>query len=268
MRFSGFHTHTVFSDGKQTPRENVEAALALGFSALGFSDHSYTAFDTSYCIPKEKYAEYIQTVRALQKEYEGRIEIALGIEYDGFTVMPERKELDYVLGDCHYVKTSGGYFSVDHCIEGHRYLCETFFGGDYTAFARAYFEGYTAAMTELKPDILGHFDLVSKFCLTDENDPRYLSYAREALRACLSTVPFIELNTGAIARGMRKVPYPAPYLLDDVKECGGIPILGSDSHEVKNLDFYFKEAIELLKAHGFQTIGSFRAGKLIEIPLE
>ena len=35
------HTHTTFCDGKDTPEELVEAAIAKGFDSIGFSGHSY-----------------------------------------------------------------------------------------------------------------------------------------------------------------------------------------------------------------------------------
>ena len=59
MRYSNFHTHTTYSDGKNSVRENIEAAIEKGMSALGFSDHSYTDFDLSYCIKKDDLPKYI-----------------------------------------------------------------------------------------------------------------------------------------------------------------------------------------------------------------
>ena len=35
------HTHTTFCDGKDTPEELIEAAIAKGFDSIGFSGHSY-----------------------------------------------------------------------------------------------------------------------------------------------------------------------------------------------------------------------------------
>ena len=42
---ANFHTHTVFSDGKNTPEEVVLGALEKGFRGIGFSDHGYTPYD-------------------------------------------------------------------------------------------------------------------------------------------------------------------------------------------------------------------------------
>lgn len=48
------HTHTTFSDGRNTPEEMVLSAIGMGMSTLGISDHSYTSFDESYCIPRHR----------------------------------------------------------------------------------------------------------------------------------------------------------------------------------------------------------------------
>ncbi len=55
MNFSNFHQHTTFSDGKNTPEEVLQSALARGMEAIGFSDHSYTSIDESYCMMPQQY---------------------------------------------------------------------------------------------------------------------------------------------------------------------------------------------------------------------
>jgi len=37
---TNLHTHTNFSDGSAEPEVYVKKAIELGFTALGFSDHS------------------------------------------------------------------------------------------------------------------------------------------------------------------------------------------------------------------------------------
>ena len=54
MKITNYHTHTTYCDGKDTPEEMVLAAIGYGMHALGFSTHSYTSRDLSYCIKKEK----------------------------------------------------------------------------------------------------------------------------------------------------------------------------------------------------------------------
>ena len=36
-----FHTHTTYCDGKETAEQMVQAAIAKGFTRLGFSGHGF-----------------------------------------------------------------------------------------------------------------------------------------------------------------------------------------------------------------------------------
>ena len=40
MQPFNLHTHSIYSDGKSTPREHVEEAVRQGLIKLGFSEHS------------------------------------------------------------------------------------------------------------------------------------------------------------------------------------------------------------------------------------
>ncbi len=39
-----FHTHTTYCDGKETAEQMVQAAIAKGFTRLGFSGHGFNDF--------------------------------------------------------------------------------------------------------------------------------------------------------------------------------------------------------------------------------
>ena len=49
---ANFHTHTTYCDGKNTPEEMVQAAIALGMTAIGFSGHSHSVTETYGMDPK------------------------------------------------------------------------------------------------------------------------------------------------------------------------------------------------------------------------
>ena len=73
MKYCDLHTHSNFSDGKHTPEENVLSAIEKNMLSLGFSDHSFTACDTSYCMKLSDYERYCTEVRTLAKEYQNQI---------------------------------------------------------------------------------------------------------------------------------------------------------------------------------------------------
>jgi histidinol-phosphatase (PHP family) len=104
-----------------------------------------------------------------------------------------------------------------------------------------------------KPDVIGHFDVIDKFSITPEESDEYIRITEEALKETFKHCKRFEINTGAISRGWRKVPYPAYHLLETLKELGGEIVINSDSHHPDNLDFYFNEAAEIAKKAGFET---------------
>lgn len=268
MRYSDLHTHTVFSDGICTMEEMVRAAAEKGLISIGISDHSYTDFDLRYCIREEQLPAYHAELQRLKAAYAGIIEVYAGLEYDGYTELKDRHLYDYLIGDCHYVKTHDGYHSVDHAKDEQWSAIETYFGGDPIAYSRAYFETYVERTRLHRPDVLGHFDLAAKFNHVNEDDPSYRTMATEAMLACLEVTPIAEVNTGAIARGVRTVPYPNRELLKEILLHGGRLTLCSDAHRTDTLAFGFDDAAALLRDVGFRSIAVFRNGHFEDIGLD
>ena len=79
-------------------------------------------------------------------------------------------------------------------------------------------------------------------------------------------IPF-EINTGAMARGLRKFPYPHKELLLFWRELGGKVILTSDAHKKETLGFAFEQTLLLLRELGFDSVLELCDGKLRSIIL-
>ena len=73
------------------------------------------------------------------------------------------------------------------------------------------------------------------------------------LKAIQSSCIF-EINTGAIARGLRTTVYPFENLLHILRKENAPIILSSDSHSIDTLDFRFDETKKYLKDIGFNKI--------------
>lgn len=241
MISADLHVHTDFCDGKNTPEEMVQAAVRLGLEKIGLCVHSYTPFDESYCIQKDKIPTFIHTVAELKEKYRQKIEVLCGVELDYYSAMPT-DGFDYVIGSVHYLKNGNEYCPVDMDPETLRSAAKRYYGGDFLELCRAYY-GCVARLAEKRSDIIGHFDLVTKFnragALFDENSPEYLAVAKQAVDALLPCrIPF-EINTGAISRGYRDTPYPAPALLAYIRQKGGKTLLSSDAHCAAHIGFGF-----------------------------
>ncbi len=268
MIFCDLHTHTKYSDGKGSVEQSVQSAISKSLVSLGICDHSETRGDMPYCLTADRINDYLSEIRRVAERYKGQIEVYAGIELDALTQSIDREKFDYIIGDCHYIPTSGGDMPIDLSRESLEQLRDNYFGGDSILLAKRYYEYYTESIQKMKPDILGHIDLLTKFSTFDTEAPKYLSYATEALVACLEVTPIIELNTGAISRGYRAEPYPSVRLLREVLAHGGRVILSSDSHTPENIAYGFGDAVRLLRQIGFRSSVVLRGGELCEVGIE
>ena len=264
MISSDLHIHTKYCDGKDFPEEVVKKAIEKGITTIGFSSHSYTEFDKSYAMSMEDTPKYIEEITSLKEKYKDSLEILVGIEKDYYSEL-DTKEFDYVIGSVHYVLKNGVYLTVDHSKELFLKQIEEYYNGDVYEFISDYYKNVADLNNKINPDIIGHIDLVAKFnegnLLFDENDERYLTYAYNSITTLCKKRTFFEVNTGAISRGYKAEPYPNIKLLSKIKECGGIPILSSDSHSKENVGYGFDIALNAVKNAGFEYVAMMKNKK-------
>ncbi len=237
MNLSNYHTHSSFCDGADAPEEIVREAIRLGCPELGFSGHSHIPFDDC-CMSVEGTEAYKAEVRRLREKYADRIRIWLGVEQDIFGDLPT-DDYDYVIGSVHFVYREGRYLSVDESRESFLDHVARFYGGDIIAFAEDYYALVAEVYERTRCRIVGHFDLITKYneddCLFDTADPRYRAAALRALDALADKPVLFEINTGAISRGYRRTPYPAPWIREELRSRGAGLILSSDCHRREDL---------------------------------
>jgi len=248
---ANFHTHTTFCDGKHTPEEIILAALEKGFSAIGFSGHGYTAFDVRYCMTD--HPGYIAEIKRLKEKYKKDIQVYLGFEEDALYPV-DRSQADYIIGSSHYIHAGEQYYSVD---SGFDYLqrCLAAFDGDVLRMAESYYSTFCNYIHTRKPEIIGHFDLITKYeeqypSLFLDN-PGYRKIAETYIASAAESGSIFEVNMGAMARGLRTSPYPADHLLYVLKKLDANLILSSDSHHIDTLDFCFEDVKNHLRDLGF-----------------
>ncbi|MCH5197315.1 MAG: histidinol-phosphatase HisJ family protein [Oscillospiraceae bacterium] len=263
---SNIHTHTIFSDGKNEPDDIVNAALQEGFVTIGFSDHSFTPFDISYCMPQENYPLYKKTVSLLKRKYKDKIEILCGTEFDYYSPSEMREGFDYFITGVHYVKINREYYPVDGDPKDMQRAINEGLGGNENDFVRLYYEN-AANCASLSPLYMAHFDLLTKYGKINDSSDFYKKTALEALDALLDKDIPIEVNTGALAKGIKQVPYPADFLLKRIAQRKGSVIFGSDCHDMTKLSFAFEGALERVKNAGIKNILEYRSGNLQPVEL-
>ncbi len=255
MILEDLHVHTSYCDGLALPEEMVRAAIELGMKKIGFSVHSYTFFDESYCVLQNKQESYKADILNLKEKYKDKIKILCGVEQD-FYSDASTAGFDYVIGSVHYVKAGDMFYAVDDSSVDFAANCEKAFSGDFYAFAKAYFQNVSLVVEKTNANIIGHFDLISKFNqdgqFFDENNARYLKPAFSALDRLLKTGKPFEVNTGAMARGYKNEPYPNATFLREIQKRGGNVILSSDSHSPDTLCYRFRETEIYLNEMGIK----------------
>lgn len=253
MLRANYHTHTTFCDGSSTADEQAERALELGFFALGFSSHVDPG------IPMD-WDAYTREIHRLQQEHKGQLDILVGAELDNLWDRSHCPGAEFVIGSTHYIPVDGE--ALDGCVDYEPEVsircCHQYFGDDWYALTRAYYDFEAQVYDRTQCTFVGHFDLVTRFNdqlhAFDEEDPRYLTPALEAMEHLVSQgVPF-EINCGAFNRRRKAELYPRRSLLRALHDFGGEILITSDAHDASLLNGGFETAIERSIACGFTHV--------------
>ncbi len=266
MYKQNLHTHTCFCDGRNTPEEMIKAALDKGFDSIGFSGHAYTAHDTSWCMPHELTPKYYAECRMLSERYRGKIDVYTGIEQDLFSEKPELP-YDFIIGSVHYLLPNADA-AVDESPDVLRCAADKYFAGDMMRLVREYYSLMVELPERTGCDIIGHFDLITKFIerdptLFDADGEEYLDIALCAAKELAEKQVIFEINSGAVSRGYRTSPYPSRTLLSEMARLGAKITFSSDSHAKWSLDFGYEDMQRLAVECGFEYIYVMKYGAFV-----
>ena len=149
--------------------------------------------------------------------------------------------------------------------------CLRAFGKDIEAISESYYSAFAEYLTWRRPDVVGHFDLLTKY---DEMGERYFlgnpthdRIAEHFIERVAREGMLFEVNTGAIARGYRTSPYPSVNLLRKIKDSGAPITLTSDCHNAEYLDCHFRETKSMLYDIGFRETVVLYNHKFTKMPL-
>lgn len=263
------HTHTYFCDGKDAPEDMVKEAIRLGLTTLGFSAHS-ASYYSNYPLPRNGTLDYLKEISRLKEVYRDQLEILLGFEYDMYCGI-DTSPFDYVIGAMHYLYMNGTFIPFDRDVANLETQINEHFGGDGMAFAKRYYYELADMPKYVKADVVAHFDTITKLCekkrFFDYECREYLDAAKEAIYALVDKVPVFEVNTGAMSRGYRTVPYPTAPVLREMCRAGAHLVLTSDCHDLRNLTYAFPETLELIRSCGFGEIYYLTGKGFKSVPL-
>jgi histidinol-phosphatase (PHP family) len=200
-----------------------------------------------------RFERYMNTARALQAAYRGKMDIAVGFETEGYTgaielarELVQRYRPDYVVGSVHHVHDQMIDFSPE--LYGEAALtC-----GGLEELYCAYFDRQYELLSALRPGVVGHFDLIRIF------DPGYReTLTREPVRRRVErNLQYVagyggvlDLNVRALLKGARE-PYISRRILVRALELGIAVCPGDDSHGVASVGSRIEDALVLLESLG------------------
>jgi len=253
MKFDLHTHHDRCGHAQGKIRDYIEAAIAGGLSVIGISDHSpYFGSPEDQAQPliamaKSEFPRYVEEVLQLKREYEGKIDVLLGVESDFF---PEHAEIyrqeykkypfDYIIGSVHL---SGGVSIFNR--NRWKKLNDAQKVEQKEEYYRLIQESARAGMFH----ILGHIDAMKGFYpeFSEIRTPK----VNETLKVIGECGIAIEINTSGKTKDVGGW-YPSDEILERALFYGVEASFGSDAHIPSRVGDEWHEVSVKLKEIGFK----------------
>ncbi len=272
--WTNYHCHTNYCDGKKSVAEVVERARELGMRAIGLSSHAPLPFERPWCMKANSLQLYLDDIRVTQSRMNG-IEVYAGLEVD---FIPNKtgphqfvELLDYTVGSVHFVDTfpNGDRWEIDSTLQVFQDGVASIFGGDVRSAIERYLELTREMVDTSTPHIVGHLDKIKIHNTGDRYFRESDDWYQRALKATLDTIAakgcIVEVNTRGVYQKKTTVPYPSPWVMDEMRK-RDIPVtLSSDAHHPDDLTNSFPEAARALVDSGFKKIRILLNGRWTDV---
>jgi len=260
----GGHSGDYCLHARDTLEEIIQAYIRQGFSWVGITEHMPPVTDDflypdeisaglSKIILTDRFDDYFKTLDLLKLKYSEQITILKAFETETCgDYIPEVKTLrdsltpDYIVGSVHHVH--------DLCFDysDHYYLKALEKSGSLENLYHDYFDAQYTMIRELKPEVIGHFDLIRIY------DPDYKkTLARKEIQdkivRYLSLIQkedlVLDFNTRALFKQAAE-PYISDSLLELIKKMDIRILPGDDSHSAEQAGMFVDNALEILREKG------------------
>ena len=275
----GGHSGEFCDHAESTLREMLEAAVAAGYHTFGVSEHAPRS-EARFLYAKERqlgwdvpkitadFARYMQALPALAEAFADRLIVLRGFEaevvptddyirqmrgYRDQTGPDGRPIFDYFVGSVHFIED----VSIDG--EPEFWLQAAEASGGPEGLAVRYYKTVAEMIRALRPDVVGHLDLIKKNAAVAGNgwkpdSPRIRKAADEALEAVREANALLDLNTAGWRKGLGE-PYPTPWLVQRADAMGLRFCFGDDSHRPQDVGMGITEARDYLLQCGVTEVG-------------
>lgn len=264
----GGHSGQYCDHARDTLAEIVAAYHRAGFECVGLTEHMPPPGD-AWLYPDEaelgrsaawmqaRFAIYVAEARTLQHAYKDHMHIFVGMESEWYpgcgkwvAGLRETHGLDYVVGSVHHV----GGECVDFSKQDYERIVARF-GGLVQMYA-AYFDAQLEMMQAIKPEVVGHFDLVRL------HDSDYLKTLTQTevwdrvlrnLEWMAKAGSVLDINARALLKGQPE-PYVCAPILNAAARFGVGVVYGDDAHGVADVGCGFARVEKLLAGRGMSGL--------------
>lgn len=260
----GGHSGEFCDHAEDSLEEIVRAYIDHGYTWVGITEHMPPERDAlSY--PDElaaglnavdqqaRFADYMAVCRRLRDKYASQIRILVAFETEGYSgyeswvpAVREACKPDYIVGSVHQINDE----LFDGSPEWYRGAAETVGGVD--ELYCAYFDRQYEMITKLRPEVIGHFDLVRIFDADYRArlvKPFVWDRVVRNLEAIRDLGSILDFNLAALKKGQAE-PYVSRPVLEQALKMGIAVVPGDDSHGVGNVDRHWDEGIHFLREAG------------------
>ena len=206
----------------------------------------------------DQFEQYLALVQRARDEWQGRIDVRLGLESDYLPGTEAWLEKLHARAPFHYILGS-----VHAHLSAYKAL---FWDNDVLEFQRTYFKHLAMAAESGLFDCLAHPDLV-KIVFPSQWEPMLLlDDIRRSLDRIARTGIAMELNTSGLNKAYAEMQ-PGRLMLGEMKLRNIPVVLGSDAHEPGRVAADFEQALELLQDIGYTQASFFLERKRQEVEI-
>lgn len=255
------HSHTKFCyhGNPAESEEYVDRAIQLGFQRYSITEHPPLPAQwipdgklmRELAMPEDELPLYFDYVTSIKQKYEGRIEIATGLEIDYLAgALPYTEaivdrwqhRLEDVVYSVHFLPGKGGMRCIDFTADDFAENLLAYYG-TMERVVDEYYNHVEAAIAfaERLPmrKRIGHINLIEKFALKlPPIDEAQIKRRLEAILPLLAAGGVgIDVNTAGQRVATCGKPYVPAWFIDACKERGIALVYGSDSHRPDQVGF-------------------------------
>jgi len=254
--------------------EYVERAVSLGLKEVGFSDHLGRYYLTPAQLKKnwewgmrpEFLPQYFNDITALQKQFDGRIKIRIGLEIDyiegaedtALKIM-DTLPFDYAICSIHCLP-SLGWKHIAHYNKASP-----------AVIYKEYFKAARAAINSNCFQSLAHLDFLWRYvpCVNDELKNTALKGIEQIVKAASKSKTALEINSNGFFHALNDPAGQILYgsFLDKISIHKPSVTVGSDAHEPGGAGWLFEDICKIIKAKGINTVLGFEQRESVEIEI-